>query len=135
MSNLIKLPTWADKTLIHAVVETPRGSCKLEFDPKLRAFALANSLMAGLIYPNDWGFIPSTKAEDVDCAADQSACSKFCRSPRVRKRETIVFLQCPTARRLKAIYKTCGGFPAGLSTNWKSFSKPPARWKTRNSNF
>ena len=38
MPNLTKLPTWADKKLVHAVVETPR--CKLEFDTKLRAFAL-----------------------------------------------------------------------------------------------
>jgi inorganic pyrophosphatase len=67
MSDLSKLPTWADKTHIHAIVETPRGShCKLEFDPKLRAFTLAKSLMAGLIYPYDWGFIPSTKADDGD---------------------------------------------------------------------
>jgi inorganic pyrophosphatase len=43
MPNLIKLPTWADKTHINAVVETPRGSrCKLEFDAKLRVFTLAN---------------------------------------------------------------------------------------------
>src|ERR1700720_587160 len=67
MSNLIKLPTWADETRIHAVVETPRGShCKLEFDPKLRVFTLAKPLMAGLTYPYDWGFVPSTKAEDGD---------------------------------------------------------------------
>src|ERR1700720_1971237 len=67
MPNLVKLPTWSDKTHIHAVVETPRGShCKLEFDPKHRAFTLAKPLLAGLTYPYDWGFIPSTKAEDGD---------------------------------------------------------------------
>jgi inorganic pyrophosphatase len=67
MANLEKLPTWADKAHIYAVVETPRGSqCKLEFDPKLRAFTLAKQLMAGLTYPYDWGFIPSTRAEDGD---------------------------------------------------------------------
>jgi len=67
MTNLLKLPTWADKTRIHAVVETPRGSrCKLEFDSKHRAFTLAKPLLAGLTYPYDWGFIPSTEAEDGD---------------------------------------------------------------------
>src|SRR3979411_1578150 len=67
MPNLTKLPTWADKTHIHAVVETPRGSrCKLEFDSKHRAFTLAKPLLAGLTYPYDWGFIPSTEAEDGD---------------------------------------------------------------------
>lgn len=65
MTNLFKLATWADKAHVHAVVETPRGStCKLDFDPELRAFTLAKPLMAGLTYPYDWGFIPSTKAED-----------------------------------------------------------------------
>jgi inorganic pyrophosphatase len=52
---------------VYAVVETPRGStCKLEFDTKLHVFTLAKPLMAGLSYPYDWGFIPSTKAEDGD---------------------------------------------------------------------
>src|SRR6266403_1597004 len=67
MTSLTKLPTWADKTHINAVVETPRGShCKLEFDPKHRAFTLAKPLLAGLTYPYDWGFIPSPRAEDGD---------------------------------------------------------------------
>jgi inorganic pyrophosphatase len=66
MTNLLKLPTWADKQHIYAVIETPRGStCKLDFDPALRVFTLANPLMAGLTYPY-WGFIPSTKVEDGD---------------------------------------------------------------------
>jgi inorganic pyrophosphatase len=47
MTNLLKLPTWADKQRIYAVVETPRGSaCKLDFDSELRVFTLA-----GLAYP------------------------------------------------------------------------------------
>ena len=67
MTNLLKLPTWIDDEHILAVVETPRGStCKLDFDPELGAFTLAKPLMAGLSYPYDWGFIPSTEAEDGD---------------------------------------------------------------------
>jgi inorganic pyrophosphatase len=67
MANLLKLPTWADDEHVFAVVETPRGStCKLDFDADLRVFTLAKPLMAGLTYPYDWGFIPSTKAEDGD---------------------------------------------------------------------
>lgn len=67
MTNLLKLPTWADDEHVFAVVETPRGStCKLDFDADLRVFTLAKPLMAGLTYPYDWGFIPSTKAEDGD---------------------------------------------------------------------
>jgi inorganic pyrophosphatase len=54
MTNLLKLPTWADDDHVFAVVETPRGStCKLDFDPELRAFTLAKPLMAGLTYPYD----------------------------------------------------------------------------------
>ena len=67
MTNLVKLPTWTDKKLIHAVIETPRGSrCKLKFDTKLRAFTLAKPLLVGLTYPYDWGFIlcvPKTLSE------------------------------------------------------------------------
>src|ERR1051325_12256036 len=67
MSNLSKLPTWADKDHVYAVVETLRGSrAKLAFDPKLRTFTLSKPLLAGLTYPYDWGFIPSTKAPDGD---------------------------------------------------------------------
>jgi inorganic pyrophosphatase len=64
MTNYTNLPTRADKKCLHAVVETPRGSrAKLEFDLKLRVFTRAKPLLAGLTYPYDWGFIPSTKAE------------------------------------------------------------------------
>jgi inorganic pyrophosphatase len=53
--------------VFYTVVETPRGSlAKLEFDPKLGAFTLAKPLLAGLTYPYDWGFLPSTRAEDGD---------------------------------------------------------------------
>lgn len=54
MTNYLKLPTWADSSHVHAVVETPRGSrAKLEFDPKLGAFTLAKPLLAGLTYSYD----------------------------------------------------------------------------------
>jgi inorganic pyrophosphatase len=67
MTNFVKLPTWADKSRVYAVVETPRGSrAKLEFDPKLGAFTLAKPLLVGLAYPYDWGFVPGTKADDGD---------------------------------------------------------------------
>jgi inorganic pyrophosphatase len=47
MTNVLKLPTWADDEHIYAVVETPRGStCKLDFDPELRVFTLAKPLQS-----------------------------------------------------------------------------------------
>jgi inorganic pyrophosphatase len=67
MTDFLKIPTWADEQYIYAVVETPRGStCKLDFDPVLHVFTLAKPLMTGLSYPYDWGFVPSTGAEDGD---------------------------------------------------------------------
>jgi inorganic pyrophosphatase len=67
MTNLSNLPVWADKTHVLAVVETPRGSrSKLEYDAALKVFTLSKPLLAGLTYPYDWGFIPSTKAPDGD---------------------------------------------------------------------
>jgi inorganic pyrophosphatase len=66
MTNLLKLPTFNDDE-IHVVVETPRGSrAKLDYDPKVKTFTLSKSLLAGLTYPYDWGFLPSTRAEDGD---------------------------------------------------------------------
>jgi inorganic pyrophosphatase len=38
----------------------------LEFDRKLKVFISAKPLLAGLTYPYDWGFIPSTKADERD---------------------------------------------------------------------
>ena len=67
MTNFRKLPTWADKHHVYTVVETPRGSrAKLAFNSKLGAFTLSKPLLAGLTYPYDWGFIPSTQAPDGD---------------------------------------------------------------------
>jgi inorganic pyrophosphatase len=67
MPNLLKLPTWAEDEAIHIVVETPRGvRAKLTYDPELKTFALSKSLMLGLSYRYDWGFIPSTRADDGD---------------------------------------------------------------------
>jgi inorganic pyrophosphatase len=67
MGDLHKLPVRNKGGEVHVVVETPRGSAaKLEFDPELQAFTLSKSLMLGLSYPYDWGFVPSTKGEDGD---------------------------------------------------------------------
>ena len=46
----------------------PRQSREIRtrYDPKLETFTLTKSLLVGLTYPHDWGFVPSTRAEDGD---------------------------------------------------------------------
>ena len=52
---------------VTVVVETPRGSRnKLAYDPALGAFRLRFVLPEGMVFPYDFGFIPSTRAEDGD---------------------------------------------------------------------
>jgi inorganic pyrophosphatase len=52
---------------IQVIIETPKGSRnKYAFDKEQRVFALTKVLPAGMTFPYDFGFIPSTKAEDGD---------------------------------------------------------------------
>ena len=52
---------------LQVVIETPKGSRnKYSFDPEQRVFVLKKVLPAGMTFPYDFGFVPSTKAEDGD---------------------------------------------------------------------
>src|SRR6478609_10698907 len=67
MPNFMNLQPFTEDGDVQVVVETPRGSrAKFAYDPKLETFALTKSLLTGLTYPHDWGFVPSTKADDGD---------------------------------------------------------------------
>ena len=56
-----------DGNLVHVVIETPKASRnKYAFDPELKIFQLKKVLPEGMTFPYDFGFIPSTKAEDGD---------------------------------------------------------------------
>jgi inorganic pyrophosphatase len=60
-------PLDRDKTNIQVVIETPKGSRnKYAFDEKQRVFGLTKVLPAGMEFPYDFGFVPSTLAEDGD---------------------------------------------------------------------
>ncbi|MGH6838503.1 MAG: inorganic diphosphatase [Methylocella sp.] len=66
--NFSKLPIEDPKTGdVLAVIETPKGSRnKYGFDVDLGAFRLEKVLPQGSVFPFDFGFIPSTKADDGD---------------------------------------------------------------------
>jgi inorganic pyrophosphatase len=67
MSDLIALPTFIEHDAFRVVVESPRGSAlKLKYDPEHQVITLSRPLIAGLAYPCDWGFVPSTRAPDGD---------------------------------------------------------------------
>jgi inorganic pyrophosphatase len=67
MPNLIKLPLFTEDGDVRVVIETPRGSrAKFAYNPKLETFTFSKSLLIGLTYAHDWGFVPSTKADDGD---------------------------------------------------------------------
>ena len=66
MKDLVSLPARKGEAVL-VVVETPAGSrVKLKLDPDFGHVALSRPLPLGLHYPYDWGFIPSTRAEDGD---------------------------------------------------------------------
>jgi inorganic pyrophosphatase len=57
----------ADKTMLRVVIETPKGSRnKFAFNPDDHIFDLKRVLPAGMAFPYDFGFVPSTKADDGD---------------------------------------------------------------------
>jgi inorganic pyrophosphatase len=56
-----------DDEIIKVIIETPKSSRnKYAFDPDEKAFTLKKVLPAGMAFPYDFGFVPSTKAEDGD---------------------------------------------------------------------
>jgi inorganic pyrophosphatase len=56
-----------DQETIQVIIETPKGSRnKFAFDEYQKVFELKKVLPAGMTFPHDFGFIPSTKAEDGD---------------------------------------------------------------------
>ena len=66
MKDLVSLPARRGEAVL-VVVETPAGSrVKLKLDPEVGHVSLSRPLPLGLHYPYDWGFIPSTRAEDGD---------------------------------------------------------------------
>lgn len=56
-----------DESTVQIIIETPKGSRnKYKFDPEQRIFKLNRVLPDGMMFPYDFGFVPSTEAEDGD---------------------------------------------------------------------
>jgi inorganic pyrophosphatase len=69
MNNLTQISNQLDreKGTCRAIIETPKGSRgKVSYDPEVGLFALDGLLPEGMMFPFDFGFIPSTLAEDGD---------------------------------------------------------------------
>jgi inorganic pyrophosphatase len=66
-ANPLLIDPFDRKGLLQVVVETPKRSRnKYAFNDELRVFALKKVLPAGMEFPYDFGFVPSTLAEDGD---------------------------------------------------------------------
>ncbi|MGQ9510519.1 MAG: inorganic diphosphatase [Thermaceae bacterium] len=68
MVNLKRLPVGPKAPeVVHMVIEVPKGSGnKYEYDPELGVIKLDRVLPGAQFYPGDYGFIPSSLAEDGD---------------------------------------------------------------------
>src|SRR5947209_6238977 len=69
MTDLTSLPHQLDaKTAVcRVIVETPKGfRNKFNYDPDSGLFMLGGLLPEGMMFPFDFGFIPSTLGEDGD---------------------------------------------------------------------
>jgi inorganic pyrophosphatase len=68
MTNYLELPV-GDRApeVFRVVVEIPRdGTQKFEYDKQLHVFKLDRNLHSPVHYPGDYGFIPSSLADDGD---------------------------------------------------------------------
>jgi inorganic pyrophosphatase len=67
MADPSRLSSVDDEKRVQVVIETPKGSRnKFAWDPKQHLFRLKKVLPEGMVFPHDFGFIPSTKADDGD---------------------------------------------------------------------
>jgi inorganic pyrophosphatase len=66
--DLTELPTFEDNsTNLNVVIESLRGSSvKFDYNPETDVFELSYIMPAGSVFPFEFGFIPSTLADDGD---------------------------------------------------------------------
>ena len=69
MADLTSLPLQLDakKRVCRAIIETPKGCRnKFDYDPDSGLFTLGGLLPEGMMFPFDFGFLPSTLGGDGD---------------------------------------------------------------------
>jgi inorganic pyrophosphatase len=69
MGDLSRLPHQLNREALQcrAIIETPRGSrIKFKFEPDSGMFEISKFLPKGFVFPFEFGFVPSTVAEDGD---------------------------------------------------------------------
>lgn len=69
MADLTSFPNHLDQKQLHctAIIETPKSRRnKFDYDPKSNLFKLGGLLPEGMMFPFDFGFIPSTLGGDGD---------------------------------------------------------------------
>src|SRR5882762_4576573 len=69
MADLSSLSNQLDvkKSTCRAIIETPKGCRnKFDYDPESGLFMLGGLLPEGMLFPFDFGFVPSTLGEDGD---------------------------------------------------------------------
>ena len=68
METIDRLATFSNHSkLVNIVIEASKGSrIKLKYDAENRVFRAEKVLPLGLVFPFDFGFLPSTMAEDGD---------------------------------------------------------------------
>jgi inorganic pyrophosphatase len=103
--DLTRLPSFAKKPdELTVVVESPLGSrSKLKYNPKLDVFELSYVLPEGNFFPFEYGFIPSTLAEDGDPL------------------DILVILDAPSAMGCILVARPIGVIEAEQTQNGKTF--------------
>src|SRR6266480_2719004 len=69
MADLTSFPLQLDEKNIRcrAIIETPKGRRnKFNYDPEAKLFCLGGLLPEGMMFPFDFGFLPSTVGGDGD---------------------------------------------------------------------
>src|SRR6187399_1471528 len=67
LANPVRLAPRDSDDAIQVIIETPKGSRnKYAFDAEQKIFELKKVLPAGMAFPYDFRFVPSTIAEDGD---------------------------------------------------------------------